>query len=318
MLEPPAPWLRHHPHDWRPGTLDVAGLHAAADALSRRPGFLGEVRHFAACWQAAYDGNPVLVSAMRNNARYVLMVACLWLDHVRDPTCPGDSITRARLLAFYDRLGRGLVTASPWRVKDMLAAARASGLLQPAPRTLDSRVHPLEPSPALHQAMADWVTGFLRGVAPVLPLPTPPERLVQRPGVVGEIFRYRLSALLEDRYAINQGLPALRWITDREKGYHLFLSLMRGAEPQPDGQVVARAVPQHLADRAGLARNTARNFLQACVQQGWLAPAPGHRLVFSPAFQAEALQWFGREFVWMHTLAVVAWTRLGAPPERLA
>lgn len=317
MLEPPAPWLHHHPRHWQAGTLDVAGLHRTADTLSRQPGFVDAVRHFAACWQAAYDGNPVLVSSMRNNARYVLMVACLWLDHVRDPARPADSITRARLLAFYERLGRGLVTASPWRVKDMLASARASGLLQPAPRPLDSRVHPLEPSPALRQAMADWVAGFLRGVAPVLPLPAPPERMVQRPGVVGEIFRYRISALLEDRYAINQGLPALRWITDREKGYHLFLSLMRSVELQPDGRAVARVVPQHLADRAGLARNTARNFLQACVDQGWLLPAPHHRLVLAPAFFDEALQWFGREFVWMHTLAVAAWTVQGAQPEHL-
>lgn len=310
MLESPAPWLRHHPSAWRAGTLDLAGLRQAADALRRRPGFIEDVRHFAACWQAAYDSNPVLVSVMRNNARYVLLVACLWLDHVRDPRQPAESITRTRLIAFYERLGRGLVTASPWRVKAMLAHARARGLLQPVAHVGDARWHPLEPTPALQEAMACWVTGFLRGVAPVLPLPEPPEHMVQRPGLVSEIFTYRLNAFLEDRYAINQGLPAIRWFTDREKGYYMLLSVMRGLEEQADGSGVARVVPQHLADCAGVARTTVRNMIGACSEQGWFSLEPGHRLRLSPAFFDEVMHWFGLEFVWMHTLATAAWHRL--------
>ncbi|KPF60276.1 hypothetical protein D621_02410 [beta proteobacterium AAP51] len=310
MLEPPAPWLRHHPSAWRAGTLDAPRLRSTADALRQRPGFLQEVQHFAACWQAGYESHPVLPSAMRNNARYVMMVACLWLDHVRDPARPTESITQARLLAFYERLGRGLVSASPWRVKAMLGHARASGLLQPMAHVGDARWRPLEPTPALREAMAGWTAGFLRGLAPVLPLPEPPERMVQRPGLVGEVFTYRLSALLEDRYAITVGLPAMRWVTDREKGYHLFLSLMRGAALQPDGGALALVVPEELAQRSGLARNTVRNFIQACVSQGWAEAQADNRLRLTPGFVDEALHWFGLEFVWMHTLAVAAWQRL--------
>lgn len=309
-LESPAPWLRDHPARWRAGTLDVAGLRRAADALRARPGFDSAVRHFAACWQAAYDSNPVLVSAMRNNARYLMLVACIRLDHLRDPLHPGESITPTRLIAFYERIGREGITASPWRVKDMLAHARTRGLLQRVPQIGDARLRPLEPTPLLREALACWVAGFLRGLEPVLPLPEAPERMVERPGFVAELFTYRVSALVEDRYAINQGLPALRWITDREKGYHLFLSLMRGVELQGDGSAVTHCVPQVIADRARLARTTARNFLNGCIEQGWISPAPGHHLVLHPGFVDEALHWFGLEFVWMYTLAVAAWNRV--------
>lgn len=311
MLDPPAPWLRDHPSAWRPGTLDPEGLHRAADALCGQPGFDGHVRHFARCWQAGYDGNPLLGRAMRNNARYIMLVACLWLDHVRDHRDPADGITASRLLAFYEQLGRGLVRASPWRVKSMLAYARARGLLQlAAAPSGDARRRPLQPTSALREAMAGWVAGFLDGLAPLLPLPEAPARMVQRPGLVGEVFTYRLSALVLDRYAITRGLPALGWITDREKGYHLFLSLMRSFEPLPEGGARVLALPRPMAERAGVARTTVLNFIQAGTERGWFAPEADQHLRLTPAFTAEALQWFGREFLWMHTLACAAWERL--------
>jgi len=309
-LEPPVPWLHDHPSRWRAGTLDLPGLRRAADALRRRPGFDADVRHFAACWQQAYDASPVLTTAMRNNARYLMLVACLCLDHARDPDRPDDSITPGRLIALYARLGRGLVTASPSRVKSMLAHARARGLLRPVVGSGDARRRPLEPSPALRDAMAAWVAGFLRGVAPALSLPEAPARMVARPGFVGELFSYRVAALREDRFSINQGLPAIRWITDREKGYHMFLSLMRGMHLRPDGSAVTSGVAQELADRAGLSRGTARNFILGCRDKGWIVPGEVTQLVLQPVFVDEAMHWIGLEFVWMHAMACAAWRRL--------
>ncbi len=76
-LPPPAPSLRHHPQQWQAGTLDVAGLSAAAQVLAQQPGFDLALRHFAVCWQQGCDSSPVLNSVMRNNARYVLLLACI-------------------------------------------------------------------------------------------------------------------------------------------------------------------------------------------------------------------------------------------------
>jgi hypothetical protein len=307
---PPAPWLRHQPADWQPGTLDRAALTAAAHALATQPGFELAVRRFALCWHAGYTSSPVLVSVMRNNARYVLLLACLWLDHRRDPRMPDVSVTPGRMFDFYERIDRQLVVGGLSRIKAILGHVRAAGLLQPSAGSGDARRRPLEPTPALRQTMAGYVAGFLRGVAPVLPLPASSQRMVAAPGFVGELFSYRLSALLHDRFAINHGLPAMTWITNREKGYPLLLSLLRGVRPQADGSALVHGVPQDMADFAGISRGTARNFLQVCVQQGWIVPQPGHEWRLTAAFWAEILQWMGREFVWMHTLACAAWGRV--------
>ena len=65
--------------------------------------------------------------------------------------------------------------------------------------------------------------------------------------------------------------------------------------------------PQQIAARVGVSRGSARNFLLAAVDQGWLDPLGPRRWRMRPAFHAELLQWMGREFLWMHTLAVAAW-----------
>jgi hypothetical protein len=306
-LAAPVAWLRHHPRDWRAGTIDVAGLSAAAGALAARPGFEAAMRHFADGWQAGYDATPVLGSVMRNNARYVLLLACLWLDHQRDPGQPGVSITPGRLLEFYARLDHRLVEGGSSRIKTILAHARTAGLLQPCAGHGDMRLRPLEPTPLLRRAMAGYVQGFLSGIAPTLPLPVPPQQMVDTPGFVPELFSYRMLPLLHERFSINQGLPALTWITNREKGYPQLLSLVRQMHTQPDGQVLTTGWPQQIATRVGVSRNSARNFLLAAVEQGWLAPAGEHRWALLPGFHAELLQWMGREFLWMHTLAVAAW-----------
>ena len=316
---PPARWLRHHQRHWQAGTLDVAGLTEAASALSRQPGFELALRHFALSWQQGYDASPVLNSVMRNNARYVLLLACLWLDHVRDPALPGISVTPGRVLGFYERIDRGLVVGGPSRIKTILGHVRAAGLLQPSASPGDTRLRPLEPTPALRQAMAAYVVGFLHGIAPVLPLPAAPEAMVATPGFIGELFTYRLAALLHDRFSINQGLPALTWVTNREKGYPLLLSLVRHLRLHGDGTAQVAGVPQQMAAIAGISRGTARNFVLACIEQGWMLPGADHTYTLQPVFVSQLMQWMGREFVWMHTLACAAWT-LTAPgtPDQAA
>ena len=306
-LPAPVPWLRHHPRDWRAGTLDIPGLTAAAAALSQQPDFADGMRQFADGWQAGYNATPVLGSVMRNNARYVLLLACLWLDHQRDASLPGVSITPGRVLDFYARLDHRLVEGGASRIKTILAHARVAGLLQPAPGPGDARLRPLEPTPLLRRAMAGYVQGFLGGIAPTLPLPATPQQMVDTPGFVAELFTYRMLPLLHERFAITQGLPAMNWITNREKGYPQLLSLVRHMQVQPDGQVHTMGWPQQIAERVGVSRGSARNFLLAAVEQGWLEPLGPRQWRLRPAFHAELLQWMGREFLWMHTLAVAAW-----------
>lgn len=314
-LAAPVSWLAHHPRDWRAGTLDVAGLTAAAAELAAQPGFEGAVRHFADCWQQGYDATPVLRSVMRNNARYVLLLACLWLDHQRDPAQPEVSITPSRVLEFYERLDRRLIEGGVSRIKTILAHARAADLLRPSAGLGDARLRPLEPTPLLRRAMGGYVLGFLRGISPTLPLPVTPEFMVGTPGFVPELFTYRMLPLLHERFSINQGLPALTWITNREKGYPMLLALLRTLQTQPDGRVQVYGVPQAIAERVGISRGTARNFLQAALENAWLAPVGEHDWHLQPAFHAEVMQWMGREFLWMHTLAVAAWRVSVGEPE---
>lgn len=313
----PVAWLRHHPADWQPGTLDRDALGACAQALATQPGFDAAVRRFAHCWHEGYTSSPQLVSVMRNNARYVLLLACLWLDHRRDPRMPEVGVTASRLLEFHERIDRRLVEGGLSRIKDILSHARAAGLLQPAApgpagfgAGSDARRRPLEPTPALRQAMAGYVAGFLRGVDPLLPLPASPQQMVQTPGFIGELFTYRLSGLLHDRYAINQGLPAMAWVTNREKGYPMLLALLRSAQWLPEGGARVQGTAGDMAEFAGISRGTARNFLLACTERGWFVAEPRHHWRLSPAFHAELLQWMGREFLWMHTLASAAWRRV--------
>ena len=324
-LHPPVAWLRHPPQQWQAGTLDVAGLSAAALALSQQPGFDLALRHFALCWQQGYESSPVLSSVMRNSARYVLLLACLSLDHVRDPALPEVSVTPGRMLGFYERIDRNLVAGGPSRIKTILGHVRAAGLLQPSTGMNikagagDARRRPLEPTPALRQAMAGYVAGFLRGIAPVLPLPAAPEVMAQTPGFVGELFTYRLAALLHDRFSINQGLPALTWVTNREKGYALLLSLVRHISLHGDGTALVAGVPQQMARIAGISRGTASNFVLAFIEQGWMVAGSDHTYTLQPGFVVQLMQWMGREFVWMHALACAAYAAYGAPAQnRLA
>jgi len=310
-------WLRQHPARWAPGTLDRAALHARASALAAEPGFDAEARHFAQCWQAAYDSSPALHTVMRNTPRYLLLVASLRLDHVRG-SGTGGGVTPGQLIELLTAGGRQLASASVSRVKAILGHARAHGLLRPVPGAGDARRRPLEPTALLRDAMAVWVTGFLRGLPPYLPLPASPETMVALPGFVGELFTYRLAGFVEDHYILSEGVPELRWIMDREKGYHLFLSLVRPMQIETDGSATTQVVQSAMAAQARVSRGTVQNFLHGCQLQGWLQPgATVTEQRMSPAFTAAAMQWIALEFVWMHGLAVAAWHRLQAEPAHL-
>ena len=43
-------------------------------------------------WQAAYDGNTTLRAVMRNSARYMFLVTCIYMHHRRRVDDPGASV----------------------------------------------------------------------------------------------------------------------------------------------------------------------------------------------------------------------------------
>jgi hypothetical protein len=323
MSLPPAPgrppWLRDDPRFWRAGTLDRPGLQATAAALAREPGFDAWMRRFAECWLATQDMHPPLRAVFRNTPRYLLLVASLVLHHQRNPADPASGVTASRLLAFFDERVAPVLNTSAGQVKSMLAHARLSGFLQPQPGPADARLRPLQPSPLLRQVMSDWVAGFLRAMAdvPGLTLPVPPTELLATPGLVAEMFSYRLSAVGQDRFALYEGQPPLRWVLAHDGGYRVYLQLLSVARPQADGSALAPLSAAALARRAGVSRGTVRNLMADAAHQGWQAAigAEGAGWHASADAVAVARHWVALELVWMHGLLLAAWTaQQGARP----
>ena len=196
---------------------------------------------------------------LRNTARYLLLVSSVVMHHRRDPSDPRSGITSSRVQEFFRQDLRGTFATSASQVKAMLAHARLHDLLQPVAGSGDSRYRPLEPSPRLIGILQDWVQAFLVATEGVdgLPLPASPAAMAARPGLVGEVFSYRIAALTEDRFILWQGIDALKWVIPRDYGYRVFLHMVAAMVPDPDGSMRVPLTVTELARRAW-ARRTRR------------------------------------------------------------
>jgi hypothetical protein len=319
-------WLTTPPHVWRAGALDRTALIAQADALARCAGFDNAAQRFATCWLQTQAEHPELRAVFRNTPRYLLLVASLVLHHRRDPVDPRSGITPGRLQGFFEHTASAAVAVGDGQVKAMLAHARLHGFLEPMATSNgvrgDARTRPLQPTALLQSTMHAWVMGFLRPMEclPELALPDTPQNLLAVPGVVPEMFSYRMAALKEDRFVLFEGLPGLRWVLAHDHGYRLFLNLVRESRPQPDGSAVLKLSAAALARASGVPRGTVRNLLQDAASQDWFdgAPsAPGAWRIRAPAW-ALARHWLARELLWMHGLVCAAHSRCAslAPPTR--
>ena len=308
-----APWLRRPPHAWQPGLLDRAALQQAAASLAAKPGFDAVARRFAQCWIDTQDSQPALRTVLRNSSRYLMLVACLVLHHGRDPADPLSGITPGRVHDFFERQARGRVDAGASQIKAMLGHARVHGLLQERPGTGDARFRPLAPTPLLEGAMQRWVAGFLQAMDGCLPLPAASDDMAGVPGLVGEVFTYRLAALTHDRFVLTEGQDATAWLMSRDRGYRLFLHLVRLMQVQPDGSAVVSTGFNDLAALARVSRGTVRNLFLELHAQGWFSGGPAsQQLVIDQAHVRLALHWVALELVWMHGLASAAWERLAS------
>ncbi len=156
----------------------------------------------------------------------------------------------------------------------------------------DARVRLLEPTPKPDAAHGEWAAGFLPGKPPSLFLPAPALEMVHRHGFVGELFRYRVAALVEDDFALPERMPVMRWIMGRERGCHVFPSLLRSMQLQQYGSALAAERPLVLARRAGLSRGSVLNLLDGCERAGLVVRGWGEGQVrLLPSFGDIALRW---------------------------
>lgn len=318
-MAPAAPcrpaWLADDPHAWRPGTLDRARFDQAVSELAQRPGFDVTARRFAGHWVGAQESHPALRTVMRNSPRYLLLVVCLVMHHERDPRDAMSGITPGRVLDFFERVVRGRVNAGATQVKTMLSHAQVHGLLCPVSGSGDARLRRLEPTPLMQQAMARWVYGFAQAMWGCLHLPEAPQVMVQHPGLVGEIFAYRLAAMTQDGFALTEGQPTPQWLMAHDRGYRLFLHLVRAIQPQSDGGAVIALSVSELAAQAWISRGTVRKVLAGLQARDWLdADDDTQTLRLNRTQLSLWLNWIARELVWMHGLATAAWSRIPKPP----
>lgn len=309
-------WLRHHPHCWQAGTLDQQALIAAARRVAGRPGFLELAQRFARCWLSTQHDNPALRTVFRNSQRYLLLVASLVLHHQRDRADPRSGLTLASMCIFFEHARGSPFAAGQSQIRAMLAHARLHGLIEQTPGSDDRRFRPLEPTALLRHIFEQWVGGFLRAHEgePGFELPAPWAEMVAVPGLVAEVFSYRLAALREDRFLLAQPVAAdLRWVLQHDHGYRVFLHCVEDLQGQADGSALIDTRTSALATRAGVARGTVRNLLQAAAQQGWFEPVgESSTLCRWPAAQMRTtLLWIALELVWMHGLVCAAWSRRG-------
>lgn len=313
-------WLNDHPAHWRPGTLRHAALGEAAQALAAQPGFAAIAQRFAGCWLATQHANPALRAVFRNTPRYMMLIASLVLHHQRDHNDPRSGLTQARLRSFFEQLQGSPLQAGETQVKAMLAHARLAGLLDAGDASTargDARYRPLAPTPLMNHIFEQWIGGFLQAMQGVesLALPAPWGHIVALPGLVPEVFSYRLAALREERFVLLQLVSqALGWVLRHDHGYRVFLHCVQQLQPLPDGSALIETSASALAAQAGVARGTVRNLLLDGESQGWFE-AVGHnpRLRRWPAeHMRTALLWIALELEWMHGLVSAAWARLGS------
>lgn len=310
-------WLRDPPHRWRAGTLDREALKAQAAQLAASPGFVAVAKCFAQGWLRTQAEHAELRAVFRNTQRYLMLVAILVLHHRRVPGDPTSGLTPGRLIEFFESTASAIVPAGAGQVKAMLAHARLHGLVQPAPPSpyepRDMRQRRLEPTPLLRRTMRSWVAGFMPAIENVatLPLPVASATLLDTPGVVPEMFAYRMAAMKEDRFVLLEGLDGMRWVLAHTHGYRVFQHLVMAAEPLPDGGARVPLTPTQLAASAGVSRGTVRNLLRDASAQGWFeddAQAAGALWLRAQGWSV-AQKWVARELVWMHGLVVAAYER---------
>lgn len=302
-------WLNTHPRNWQPGALDRDGLHADALALTSHPQFDQARVEFITQFLHSFDSHAVMGRVQRSIPLYFLVIFSFYLHHNKDPAVHASGMSLTALQELFARGAAGtegkVVFASPTRVKDMLAHSRLQGMFRIAPSGSDKRIRLLEPTELLTNAFSDWILGYLRGSALLMP---PPVSLLPKsvsPALTHTLFSYRVRAYMQDGFTTTERFATVRQFMMRDHGYSAFLRLMQTVRLE-DGQYIATAPTSELATYRGIARATVRNTLAEAQAAGHLqTERGGNRVVLSKAFYDMAQHWFALEMLWMHSLVAL-------------
>ncbi|RYF42877.1 MAG: hypothetical protein EOO25_05195 [Comamonadaceae bacterium] len=299
-------WLTRHPRDWQPGTLDREALYAQAEAVYAAADHMASARRLAGALLGYLDGMPVARRVVRDMPMYLLLGASMYLHHRRDPGDPDSGVSLKALRALFTQPGRPGPYAGDSHLRDMLAWARLSGLLERAPDAGGARrVQRFRPTPPMEDMFRGWVLAFMRGSALLLVPPAPLDALPAA-RTAYEVLSYRISGYLRDGFVLTERHPFIHQLMMRRHGYHVFLSLMEGLRSE-NGGVVAPVTVSGLAQRFDVARGTVRNTLEMAQQAGHLRFDGAAGLVaLEPAFAQQALRWMALEALWMNGLTAAA------------
>jgi len=307
-----APWFRNCPNLWNEHTLDRSALRAYANALKRHPRFDLAKRRFAENMLAAFKTHQPLARLLRGEHDLAFLAFVLSLHHQRDESDPLSGASYSRVIELFGLLNMG----SPTLVKALLGLARIRGYLR-VQSVAGSRTKLLAPTDSLLETLAVWFTANLAAVELIHPFPEPASHLGKQPGMLYRVFAYGVSAYVHNGFFLSEDFPMVRAFMGRSNGYLVLMALIASAETDGQGNLLAAAPTQELAQGLSVSRGTVRNILKQAQNAGWLNEISrgSYQVRLSQEFAQICDDWMAMELAWMSGVAAEAWLKLAADTD---
>lgn len=299
-----APWFRTCPNAWNEQTLDRPALRAYADSLKRHPRFEEAKRRFAENMLAAFRAHQPLARLLRGEHDLAFLAFVLSLHHERDDGDPLSGASYSRVIELFGLLNMG----SPTLVKALLGVARIRGYLR-VHSVAGSRTKLLAPTDSLLETLAVWFTANLAAVELIHPFPEPATHLGKKSTMLYKVFAYGVSAYVHNGFFLSEDFSMVRAFMGRSNGYLVLMALIASAETDAQGNLVAAAPTQELAQGLSVSRGTVRNMLKQAQTEGWLTEISrgSYQVRLSPDFARICDDWMAMELAWMSGVAAEAW-----------
>jgi len=304
-----APWFRNCPNLWNEQTLDRQALRGYAYALKRHPQFDMAKRRFADNMLAAFRNHQPLARLLRGEHDLAFLAFVLSLHHQRDDGDPLSGASYSRVIELFGLLNMG----SPTLVKALLGLARIRGYLR-VHHVAGSRTKLLAPTDSLLETLAVWFSANLTAVELIHPFPEPAAHLGKQPAMLYRVFAYGVSAYVHNGFFLSEEFPMVRAFMGRSNGYLVLMALIASAETDGQGNLLAAAPTQELAQSLSVSRGTVRNMLKQAQTAGWLHEISrgSYQVKLSAEFAQICDDWMAMELAWMSGVAAEAWLSLAA------
>lgn len=164
-----------------------------------------------------------------------------------------------------------------------------------------------------------WFSANLEAVELMHPFPELASRLGKQPDMLYRIFAYGVSAYAHNGFFLSEDFPMVRAFMKRSNGYLVLMALIASAETDSQGNLIAAAPSQELAQRLSVSRGTVRNVLNQAQKAGWLSVMSrgSHQVMLSREFADICDDWMSMEIAWMSALAAEAWLNKRSQSSRL-